>query len=124
LEKFPAEIRFASKAGEVTVSIKPVPVADKIKDRLYAIRIHTGEQPRGVFTVVRDKDPQCVLASSEIDGEVAFSRILYFEHLEPVELLSEGLSHWGKDPAWDGTLAKFRTIIKGPATLPERSATG
>lgn len=115
LDDFPDQIEFDSGSGPVTVAIKPVPVTDKIKDRLYAIRIHTGDTPKGEFSVVRESDPQCVLAHSEIDGKVAFSRILHFEHLEPAQLLGQGLSHWGKDPGWEGALTLFRTIIKGPA---------
>jgi glucose-6-phosphate dehydrogenase assembly protein OpcA len=117
LEDFPDEIEFDSGSGPVTVAIKPVPVADKIKDRLFAIRIHTGDTPKGEFSVVRDSDPQCVLAHSEIDDKVAFSRILHFEHLEAAQLLAQGLSHWGKDPGWEGTLAIFQTIIKKPAVV-------
>ena len=117
LEDFPDEIQFDSDSGPVTVAMSPVPVTDKIRDRLYAIKIHTGATPQGVFTVVRDKDPQCVLAHSEVDGKVAFSRILHFEHLEPAQLLGEGLNQWEKDSGWEGTLAIFQTIIKNPATV-------
>ena len=110
--EFPERLEFDSDHGPVTVRIKPVPVADQQRDRLYAIRIRTGDERQGVFTVVRDRDPQCVLASSEIDGKVAFSRILYFEHLESLQLLGEGLRGWGRDPGWEGAMAVVRTILR------------
>jgi len=118
LEGFPAEIAFQSEGGKVTIDIRPVPVADRKRDRLFAIRIETGDGRQGLFTIVRDKDPQCVLARSEIDGRPAFSRILYFEHLKSLQLLGEGLRHWGKDPGWEGALAQFRTIMKAPEQSP------
>jgi glucose-6-phosphate dehydrogenase assembly protein OpcA len=111
LDDFPDDIQFDSIGGPVTVTIKQVPVADKIRDRLYAIRIYTGDTPQGEFTVIRDTDPQCVLVGSKIDGKVAFSRMLHFAHLERAQLLAEGLSQWGKDSAWEGTLAVCQKII-------------
>ncbi len=117
LTKFPAEIEFDSNGQPVTVAIRPVPAADQKRDRLFAVRIFTGETPQGLFTVIRDKDPQCVIARSEINGEEAFSRILCFEHLEFSHLLGEGLKHWGRDPAWKSTLAMLRTIITAPAAV-------
>lgn len=113
LTEFPSEIEFTSNHGPVTVTIKSAPAADQERDRLYSIRVHTKGKRQGVFTVVRDQDPQCVVASSELDGRQAFSRILCFEHLEALELLSDGLTRWGRDPAWEGTLAIVRTIMHG-----------
>lgn len=115
LQDFPAEIAFESGAGTVKVTVRPVPVADPKRDRLFAIRIRTGNGRQGLFTVMRDQDPQCVLARSEINGRPAFSRILHFEHLESLQLLGEGLRSWGKDQGWEEALAIFGTIVKPPA---------
>lgn len=114
LTSFPSEIEFDSAGKRVSVTITPVPATDQKRDRLFAVRVFTGESPRGVFTVVRDKDPQCVIARSEIDGAESFCRVLCFEHLEFSHLLGEGLKHWGRDPAWESTLAMLRTILKAP----------
>jgi hypothetical protein len=51
------------------------------------------------------------LVGSKIDGKVAFSRMLHFAHLERAQLLAEGLSQWGKDSAWEETLAVCQKII-------------
>lgn len=112
LDNFPEHIDFAGHGGKVAVTIRAVPAMDQVRDRLYGVKIRTANGHQGNFSVVRDKDPHCVLARSEIDGELAFSRMLYFEHLEPVRLLVEGLQHWGRDTSWEDTLAKLGTIIK------------
>ncbi len=112
LQHFPEQIEFAGNNGKVAVTIRPVRVMDRKRDRLYAVRIRTANGHQGEFSVVRDKDPQCVLARSEIDGKLAFSRMLYFEHLESVRLLVEGMGHWGRDSSWEDTLAMLATIIE------------
>jgi len=117
LAKIPAEIEFDSAGGAVTVVITPVAAVDQKRDRLFAVRIFTGESPSGVFTVVRDTDPQRVIARSEIGGVESFCRILSFEHLGFSHLLGEGLKHWGRDPAWESTLAMLRTILKASAVV-------
>ncbi|MEJ2691228.1 MAG: glucose-6-phosphate dehydrogenase assembly protein OpcA [Deltaproteobacteria bacterium] len=112
LQNFPERLEFAGHGGKVAVTINPVPVMDQERDRLYGVRILTANGHQGKFSVVRDKDPQCVLARSEIDGKLAFSRMLYFEHLESVRLLVEGLQHLGRDSSWEDTLAMLASIIK------------
>lgn len=112
LASFPDRLEFAGSSGKVAVTIRPVPVKDPRRDRLYAVRLHTTNGHQGDFSVVRDQDPQCVLARSEIDGKEAFSRMLYFDHLESVRLLAEGLRHSGKDASWEESLAMLSTIIK------------
>jgi len=119
LRDFPEAIAFESGGREVTVVFKTVPTADLQRDRLYAIRIRTGNNHQGQFTIERNQDPRCVSACSEIDCRPAFARILYFEHMEPLHLLREGLRRWGKDPGWLGTLAQYRTIMQPPEQEPE-----
>lgn len=113
LTAFPEQLEFTGKHGPVTVAIKPVAVVDRERDRLYAVRVRTTGEHQGLFSVARERDPQCVLATSEIDGQAAFSRVLCFEHLEAVQLLSEGLRGWGRDPGWEGALAVMRTMMRG-----------
>lgn len=113
LTEFPEHLEFAAAHGPVTVRIQPVAVTDQERDRLYAVRIRTAGEHQGLFSVVREQDPQCVLAFSEIDGQPAFSRVLCFEHLEAVQLLSEGLRGWGRDPGWEGALGVMRAVMRG-----------
>ncbi len=115
-EQFPDSLDFASSSGSVTVEIKPAAVPNPERDRLYAVRITTGGKHAGLFSVVRDEDPQCVIAHSVIDGKQAFSRVLCFEHLEPPQLFKEGLNHLGRDIVWEETLAAVRQILKEPPT--------
>ena len=108
---FPARLEFEAAAGRVTVTVKAVPVQDPKRDRLYAVIFRTGNGQAATFTVKRAADPQCVIASSEIHGQPPKSRLLYFEHLETMALLGEGLRHWGRDWVWEETLAVVGDIF-------------
>ena len=70
--------------------------------------------PSCIFTVVRDRDPHCVIARSEIDHKTAFSRTVAFEHLHSNELLSNGLKHVEPDPAWRKALEMAGTLLEKP----------
>ncbi|HUO58718.1 MAG TPA: glucose-6-phosphate dehydrogenase assembly protein OpcA [bacterium] len=119
--EFPQELTFEGAKGPVTVSLKPVPVADK-RDRIFAVGVSTQGSHEGIFTVIRDQDPHCVVAHSEIDHKTAFSRVISFEHLHSNQLLDLGLKHLEPDPVWEKTLRMAGTLFEKPDLLPADNA--
>jgi glucose-6-phosphate dehydrogenase assembly protein OpcA len=105
---------FEGPRGKVGVILKAVPVSDIQRDRIFAVGLATaGDQP-ALFTVVRDQDPHCVIARSEINHKVAFTRTVSFEHLHSNELLAVGLKHLEPDPVWWKTLLMAATVMEKP----------
>jgi hypothetical protein len=118
LSVFPPELEFEGPQGKVQVVLKPVPVPDHTRDRIFAVGLLTeGEQP-GIFTVVRDQDPHCVVARSEVNHKLAFSRTVTFEHLHSNELLDVGLKHLEPDFTWKKTLHFAGTVLEKPDLTP------
>jgi glucose-6-phosphate dehydrogenase assembly protein OpcA len=112
--EFPPQLNFEGPSGKIQVVLKAVPVPDLKRDRIFAVGISTdGSQP-GLFTVIRDQDPHCVAAWSEINHQQAFSRVVTFEHLHSNELLAEGLKHLEADPAWNQVLQMAGTVLGKP----------
>ena len=121
LSEFSNQLAFESAQGKVEVLLKPVPVPDIKRDRIFAVGIQTGGETPGLFTVVRDQDPHCVIARSEVNHKVAFSRTLTFEHLHSNELLDLGLKHLEEDQVWKKTLHFAGTVFMKPKlTLEEK----
>ncbi len=122
LSDFSQPLIFQGPKGDVEVLLKPVPVPDLQQDRIFAVGIVTdGDQP-GIFTVVRDQDPHCVVARSEINHKLAFSRVVTFEHLHTNELLSLGLRHFEDDSVWKKTLHLMGTVLDRPdLTVDEKN---
>lgn len=114
LSQFTQELVLEGPQGKIEVLLKPVPVPDIKRDRIFAVGLLTQGQQAGLFTVVRDQDPHVVLARSEINHKLAFSRALSFEHLHSNELLDVGLKHLEPDPVWKKTLAFAGTILEKP----------
>ena len=114
LSSFPQEIDFEGPKGNIQVLLKPVPVTDQA-DRIFAVGLTAGGEHPAIFTVIRDQDPHCVVARSEIDHKTAFNRVVSFEHLHSNELLAEGLRHLEPDWVWKKTLAMAGTILEKPA---------
>ena len=114
ISEFPEKFEFEGPQGEVEVVLTPVPVRDIKLDRIFAIGLTTdGNQP-ALFTVIRDEDPHCVTARSEIDQRVAFTRTVTFEHLQSNELLNVGLKHMEPDFIWKQTLQVMGTVLEKP----------
>ncbi len=111
---YPNQLEFESPEGPVQVLLKPVPVPDPSLDRIFAIGLVTDGVEPGIFTVVRDEDPHCVVVRSEISHKLAFSRTVTFEHLHTNELLHVGLKHLEPDPVWKKTLAFAGTLLEKP----------
>ncbi len=107
-------IMFEGPKGPVEVLLKPIPAPDERADRIFAVGIVTeGEQP-AIFTVARDEDPHQVIVRSEINHELAFSRVVTFEHLHSDDVLAIGLKHFEADPVWKKTLQMVGTILVHP----------
>lgn len=117
-EKFPDRIAFRAPGGEVEFLARPVPVKDRSRDRIFAVALETGGDPPGLFTVVRQEDPECVSAWSQVGGKTAFSRTVRFEHLQSLRLLSEALRHSGCDRAYKGAMGVLRDLLAEPPPLP------
>ena len=114
LSEFSDKLAFEAPAGKVEVLLKPVPVPDVKRDRIFAVGIATGGTKEGLFTVVRDQDPFCVIARSEVEHQVAFSRTVSFDHLHSNELLTLGLKHLEEDPFWKKTLLMAGSVLVKP----------
>jgi len=114
IETFPPQLDFEGPKGKVEVVLQPVPVQDAKRDRIFAVGLVTDGDPSGVFTVVRDQDPHCVIAQSEIDRKPAFSRTVSFEHFHSNEVLNSGLKNLRPDPGWDKALKMAGTILAKP----------
>ncbi len=122
LSEFSDRFTFEAPQGKVEVLLKAVPVNDVKWDRIFAVGILTGGENPGLFTVVRDQDPHCVIAQSEINHKQAFSRTVSFEHLHSNELLDLGLKHLEEEPAWTRALQMAGTVlIKPKLTLEEKA---
>ena len=72
-----------------------------------------GEKP-AIFTVVRDEDPHQVIARSEINHQLVFSRVVTFEHLHSDDVLAIGLKHFEADLVWRKTLQMVGSILVHP----------
>ena len=114
LSAFTQQLRFEAPQGSVGVVLKPVPVPDIQRDRIFAVGITTGGSLEGLFTVVRDTDPHAVVVRSEINHKLAFSRVASFEHLYSNQLLDLGLKHQGPDPVWQKVLRLAGTVLEKP----------
>lgn len=116
---FPQKFEFKGPRGPVEVELTPVPVADQKRDRIFAVGLTTDGDPPGIFTVIRDRDPHCVVARTEVGGVQAFSRTVAFEHLHSNELLSSGIKHLRPSHAFMASLRMMGTILEKPPLLPE-----
>jgi glucose-6-phosphate dehydrogenase assembly protein OpcA len=114
IEAFPPQLDFVGPKGKVEVILQPVPVQDAKRDRIFAVGLTTGGDPAGIFTAVRDQDPHCVIARSEIGGKTALVRTVTFDHLHSNELLATGLKHLRPDTSWDKALKMAGTILAKP----------
>jgi glucose-6-phosphate dehydrogenase assembly protein OpcA len=114
LSEFTDRLDFETPEGKCEVFLKPVPVKDERWDRIFAVGIETGGEKPGLFTVIRDEDPHCVIASSEIDHKQAFSRTVSFEHLHSNELLDLGLKHLEEDMVWRRALQFAGSVLVKP----------
>lgn len=122
MAEFAERLDFETPQGtQVEIKMRPVEVNDNRWDRIFAVGIETNSDKPGLFTVVRDSDPHCVLAQSEIDHKVAFSRTVSFDHLHTNDLLNQGLKHLEEDMIWTKTLQMVGTaLIKPKLTLEEK----
>jgi hypothetical protein len=120
LKSFPTQIEWEGPSGKVRVVLKPVPVSDLKRDRIFGIGLITGGDQPAIFTVIRDQDPHCVVARSEINHKVAFSRVVAFEHLHSNQILGEGLKHHEADLAWEKTLEMAGSILERPLSHEEK----
>jgi len=114
LADFSDRLTFEASQGKVEIVLKPVPVKDTKWDRIFAVGIQTGGEAPGLFTVIRDQDPHCVMAQSEINHKPAFSRTVSFEHLHSNELLNLGLKHLEEDMIWRKALQMAGNILVKP----------
>ena len=114
MAEFTEKLDFETPQGKVEVQLKGVPVRDDRLDRIFAVGIETGGENPGLFTVVRDQDPHCVIARSEIDHKVAFLRTVSFEHMHSNELLDLGLKHLEDDAVWHKTLQFASSALVKP----------
>jgi len=114
LSEFSDRLSFEAPNGKVEIHLKPVPVPETKWDRIFAVGISTQGEQEGIFTVVRDQDPHCVIARSEIMHKVAFSRTVSFDHLHSNELLNLGLKHLEEDPLWKKTLLMAGSVLVKP----------
>ena len=111
---FPVQLNFEGPNGNVDIILKPVPVQDIKRDRIFAVGLTTEGEKAGVFTVIRNEDPHSVTAKTEINGKTAFSRVVSFEHLHSNELLNVGLKHLEPDAIWMKTLQMMGTVMEKP----------
>ena len=114
LKAFPDEMEWEGPLGKIQVTFKAVPVADVKRDRIFGVGLLTDSDSPGYFSVIRDQDPHCVVARSEINGKVAFSRPVSFEHLHTNQVLGEGLRHQEPELAWEETLQTVGSILERP----------
>jgi hypothetical protein len=121
---FTKPLVFEGPQGPVEVLFKPVPIADEHQDRIFAVGILTEGTGKGIFTVARDQDPHCVIARSEIDHKLAFSRFVTFDHLHYNELLAMGLKHQEPDPVWKRVLQMAGTVLEHPDMSLEEGKKG
>ncbi|HVZ79844.1 MAG TPA: glucose-6-phosphate dehydrogenase assembly protein OpcA [bacterium] len=118
MAEFADRLDFETPTGKVEVHLKPVPVNDARWDRIFAVGIETNGDKPGLFTVIRDSDPHCVIARTEIDHKVGFQRTVSFDHLHTNELLDLGLKHLEDDLVWRRALEMVgTTLIKPKLTL-------
>ncbi len=110
--EFKDELRFEGPHGPVEVFLKPVPVHDVKRDRIFSVRIATGGENPGLFTVMRDKDPHCVSVQSKVGPLEGSSRAVTFQHLHSNELLNEGFRHLEPDLVWNKTLQMAGTVLE------------
>ncbi|HEY5037869.1 MAG TPA: glucose-6-phosphate dehydrogenase assembly protein OpcA [bacterium] len=120
LSAFPKEFEFEGPKGKIQVLFKEVPVANQ-QDRIFAVGLLTGGDQPGFFTVVRDEDPHCVIARSEINHKEAFSRAVSFEHFHSNDILTEGLKHLEADLIWKKTLAMVGNLLEKPDLIPRET---
>jgi hypothetical protein len=105
---------FEGPQGAVEVLFKPIPAPDDRTDRIFAVGIVAqGEYP-SIFTVARDEDPHVVITRSEINHQLAFSRVITFEHLHSDDVLAIGFKHCESDPIWKKTLQMMGSILAHP----------
>ncbi len=112
ISKFKDELCFEGPRGPVEVILKPVPVQDVKRDRIFSVRIATGGDTPASFTAMRDRDPQCVSVQSEAGNQEVFSRTVSFQHLHSNELLNEGFRHLEQDLVWNKTLQMVGTVLE------------
>jgi hypothetical protein len=121
MAEFADKLDFETPTGKVEVILKPVPVKDDRWDRIFAVGIETNGDKPGLFTVIRDSDPHCVISRSEIDQKVGFQRTVSFEHLHTNELLDSGLKHLEDDLVWRRTLELVGTTLIKPLKRAEHA---
>jgi glucose-6-phosphate dehydrogenase assembly protein OpcA len=112
IQTFPEKLEFQSLNREpITVYFQKVKDSDAM-NRLYSVEIETSEPEKAIFQVKREKDPQCVLSQSIVNGEIIFSRTTYFEHLHSSQLLLEGLKRFEPDRVFEKVLQLIRTMVE------------
>ncbi|MFN8500577.1 glucose-6-phosphate dehydrogenase assembly protein OpcA [Kouleothrix sp.] len=80
--------------SEVLVRLRPAKPKDDELDRLAALRL---ESPRALFSVARDRVPNCAVARAEVQGMPALVRRVRLEHLDQAELIGAELRLLGRD---------------------------
>jgi hypothetical protein len=124
LSKLTDPLVFEGPNGSVEILLKPVPAPDHRADRIFAVGIVTQGEHAGIFTVVRDEDPHLVIARSEVNHQLAFSRVVTFEHLHSDDVLAIGLKHFEADPVWKKTLQMAGSILVHPDMSLEKGSKG
>ena len=122
LSKLTDPFVFEGPNGSVEILLKPVPAPDHRADRIFAVGIVTQGEHAGIFTVVRDEDPHLVIARSEVNHQLAFSRVVTFEHLHSDDVLAIGLKHFEADPVWKKTLQMAGSILVHPDMSLEKGS--
>jgi hypothetical protein len=111
---------FQGPQGDIEVNLKPIPAPDDRADRIFAVGIMTqGEYP-AIFTVARDEDPHTIIARSEINHQLAFTRVVSFDHLHSDDVLAIGIKNAESDPVWKKTLHMLGTIFVHPDMTLEK----
>ena len=111
---FPSGLSFEGPRGIIRVDLKPKPAAPAGPYHVFGVRLETGAENPGFFSVERCEDPHCVKAQSEISGRPAFSRMVRIVRLETNELLDEGMKRLEPDEVWMKTLALAGTLLEKP----------
>ncbi|MGH7739914.1 MAG: glucose-6-phosphate dehydrogenase assembly protein OpcA, partial [bacterium] len=100
LSEVPEKLDFEGPTGPVEVLLKAVPVQDAKRDRIFAVGIMTRGDHPGLFTVVRDADPNVVTTRAEVEHGESISRVVTFDHLHSNQVLAEGLKNLEADKSW------------------------
>jgi glucose-6-phosphate dehydrogenase assembly protein OpcA len=119
ISAFPDQLEFEGPQGKVEVTLTAVPVRDIKLDRIFAVGLSIPGETPALFTVIRDQDPHCVVARSEVSEKLISERVVSFDHLHSNELLDIGLKHLEKDTVWMKTLEMAGAILQKPDLTPQ-----